>query len=226
MKRKNVLTLLLELVFLVVFNLVFFVVGSLPHKASVWISYVCIHFAYLMVLATPFLNRKNLNPSIFGVSLESISATYFFVEFVVGLFFILIARNWLKACLVSQIVIAGIYAAILLIKLITNEQTADKVAKREAEVAYIKNAASELKALVGKTSDKKANKAIEKAYDAVHASPVKSSATVEETEKRISCTVAELSDAVKRNDATYIIALANEIIELTNKRNQQLSLEN
>ena len=69
MNKKSVLWILLDLVFLAVFNTVFFVAGGTDHTASVWISYGFIHFAYLMVLVTPFLIRKSSSAAVFGFSL-------------------------------------------------------------------------------------------------------------------------------------------------------------
>lgn len=58
MNKKSLLYILLDLIFLAVFNTVFFVVGGTEHPASVWIAYGFIHFSYIMVLVTPFLVRK------------------------------------------------------------------------------------------------------------------------------------------------------------------------
>lgn len=227
MNKKSVLFILLDLVFLAVFNLVFFVLGGAEHVASVWIAYGFIHFAYIMVLVTSFMIRKGSSSSaLFGMTLYGVSAAYFFVEFITGLIFVFVASESYKASLVIQAIIAGIYAVILLANLIANEHTADNVAKHEAEVAYIKNIATELKALIGKSSDKKADKEIEKAYDVVHASPTKSSTAAQEIEKRIYCVVSELREAVKHDDATQVIVIAQEIVELTEERNRNLRLSN
>ena len=88
MNKKSVLWILLDLVFLIVFNIVFFVMGGAQHPASVWISYGFIHFAYIMLVVTPFLIRKSSSAAVFGFSLYSISSAYFFAAFIVGVIFI------------------------------------------------------------------------------------------------------------------------------------------
>ena len=226
MNKKSFLYILLDLVFLVVFNTVFFVVGGTEHPISVWISYVFIHFSYIMILATPFLTRKSSSAAIFGFSLYSVSAVYFFVEFFVGLVFILVGSDSYKASLVTQVIIAGIYAVLLISNLIANEHTADRVERHEEEVAYIKDAASRIKLLVGKVSDKKANKEIEKAYDLLHSSPTKSAATVKLLEEEIKNKVTDLEDAVAANETASIITIAGEIIAKTEERNRKLRLSN
>lgn len=222
MNRKSVLTLLLESIFLIVFNVVFFVAGGLPHNVSVWFAYGFIHLAYAMVLLTPILTGKHAQASVLGLSLYGISLTYFFAEFLVGLVFILLNSKSYSASLVTQIILACLYAAILLANVIVNEHTADSITKHEAEVFYIKNTASKLKALIDKAPDKKARKEIEKAYDTLHASSVKSSTAVEETERRIDCLVFELEQAVKCSDVDRAISVAQDIVAQTNARNRML----
>ena len=224
MNKRSVLWILLDLIFLAVFNTVFFVVGGTEHTASVWISYGFIHFAYLMVLVTPFLIRKSSSAAVFGFPLYSISSTYFLLEFVVGLIFIFMKSESYKAALIVQVIIAGIYAILLLSHLIANEHTADSVERHEEEVAYIKAASSRIKALIGKAKDKKANKEIEKTYDTLHSSPSKTVATVRSIESNVMNKVTELESAVSDQDTATIIAISGEIVSLMEERNRKIRL--
>lgn len=222
MKKKNILWILLDIVFLAVFNTVFFMVGGTDHPASAWISYGFIHFSYLMILVTPFLIRKSSSQAVFGFSLYSVSAVYFFVEFIAGLVFIFISSESYKASLVVQVIISGIYAVMLISNLIANEYTADSVEQHEDEVAYIKNAASRVKILIGKASDKKANKEIERAYDLLHSSPSKSNNAVAPLESAILRAIYELESAVSSKDEDAIFSKSREIISLAETRNDEL----
>lgn len=226
MNKKSILYILLDLVFLAVFNTVFFVVGGMEHPASVWISYGFIHFAYLMVLATPFLTRKSSSASVFGFALYSVSSVYFIIEFIVGLIFIFVRSDSFKASLVAQVIIAGIYAVMLLSNMIANEHTADSIERHEDEVAYIKNASSRVKLLVGKASEKKANKEIEKVYDLLHSSPTRSMATVKFLEEQIINKVSELENAVSSNSTSQIITVTGEIASMIEERNRKLRIAN
>ena len=127
MSKKSILWILLDLIFLAVFNAIFFVAIETKQPASVWISYGFIHFSYLMVIATPLLIRKSSSASVFGFSLYSISATYFFIEFVLGVIFILIKPESYKFTLIVQIIIAAIYLIMLISHMIANEATADSI---------------------------------------------------------------------------------------------------
>lgn len=224
MNKKTVLYVLMDAVFLIVFNTVFFTVGGFKHPASVWLSYGFIHFSYLMILATPFLIRKSSSSAVFGFSISSVSAAYFLLEFVVGLIFIVLKSETIKVALVVQIIIAGLYAITLLGNLLANEYTADAVDRKEEEVAYIKFASSRVKALISRTSDKKAEKAIERAYDILHASPTKSAMAVKKIEEEVLNKVTQLENAVASNQSADIISYSGEIIELMNERNRKLRL--
>ncbi|MDL2232379.1 hypothetical protein LJC63_02200 [Ruminococcaceae bacterium OttesenSCG-928-L11] len=226
MNKRTVLWIILDLVFLVVFNTVFFVVAGTEHPASVWISYGFIHFSYIMVLVTPFLIRKSRSAAVFGFSLYSISSGYFFVEFIVGLIFIFIGSDSYKAALVVQIVIAGLYAVLLLSNMIANDHTAEDVERHKYEVTFIKDASSRIKLLVGKASDKKANKEIEKTYDCLHSSPTKSKPAVSSIEADILDKLSALENAVSTNSIQNVIAISKEITNLVEERNRKLKVSN
>lgn len=224
MNKKSVLWIILELVFLIVFNTVFFVAGGFEHPASVWLSYGFIHFAYIMVIATPFLIQKNSSAAVFGFSLYSVLSTYFLMEFVVGLIFIFFRQESVKAALIAQVIIAGIYAVILISHLLANESTADSVERREEEVSYIKTAASRVKALIGKLDNKKANKEVEKVYDLLHSSPTRTISSAHSLEMEIKNKISELEGVVATKDNDAVIALAGELLQTIEERNHKIRL--
>ena len=226
MKKKSLLWVALDLVFLIVFNTVFFVAGGATHPASVWISYAFIHFAYLMVLVTPFLTRKSSSAAVFGFSIYTISSAYFLVEFIVGIVFIFLRQDSYKPALIVQIVLAGIYAIILISHLIANESTADSIERHEQEVAYIKEAASRVKPLIGKLSDKKADREIEKLYDLLHSSPSKSCVSAQSIEISVINKITELEFAVSSGDENKIANILSEIYSLVEERNRIVRLSN
>lgn len=226
MNKKSILYILLDLIFLVIFNVVFFVAGGTEHPVSVWISYGFIHFSYIMILITPLLVRKSSSAVIFGFSLYSISSTYFFVELIIGLIFVFIKSESYKPALITQIILAGIYAILLISNMIANENTADSLEKHEYEVAYIKNISSRVKLLVGKANDKKANKEIERVYDLLHSSPTRSTSTVKLIEEQIKNMIIDLEDAVLANDSTTIITVSGELISLIEERNRKIRISN
>ncbi|MCL2216803.1 MAG: hypothetical protein FWB91_07250 [Defluviitaleaceae bacterium] len=220
--KVSVLWLILNLIFLFIFNVFFFLLGERPHYMSVWMSYVFIHFAYFMLIATPILTRKGKNSKLFGPALYSISAAYFFVAFVAGVVFVLIASDSYTTALLVQLSIAGIYGVILIFHMIANEHTADAEEQRQYQVDYVKNATFHLKRILDKVKDKEAKKKVEKAFDAVNSSPVKSHPNVGQIERRILTLIDELDDAVSESDKQTLIAKADYLLTAVNDRNSHL----
>ena len=224
MNKKAILWSALDLVFLVVFNTVFFMAGGGGRVASVWIAYGFIHLAYAMVVATPFLIGKGSNAAIFGYSLYAISSAYFLLELVVGVVFILIKADSCKVSLIVQMAIAAVYAIVLLVTLLANEHTAEGTKRHEKEVAFIKTAASRVKALESRGQNRKVNKEIAKAYDTLHASPVKTAPEVADVEAEIMQKIEQLEAVISGEDEDAVILAAREIVVLTEKRNRTLQL--
>lgn len=222
MNKKSVLWILLDLVFLIVFNIVFFVMGGAQHPASVWISYGFIHFAYIMLVVTPFLIRKSSSAAVFGFSLYSISSAYFFAAFIVGVIFIAVHPENYKWSLIVQVVIAGFYAIMLISNMIANEHTADSIERHEMELQYVKESSAMLKGIMEMAPDKALKKKIEKAYDLLHSSQVKSSGAVRDYEVTVMDLIEVLEQNVARNDVAAANTTLDIIMKNANERNRRL----
>ena len=224
MKKKNVLWTILNSIFLIVFNALFFTLSdNTEHNASVWISYGFIHFAYLMLLITPKLIRKGgKSTAVFGFSLYAISSVYFLIQFVTGLAFILVAPESFKAALIIQLCLAGLYCIMLISHMLSNEYTAEAEEKRQSQIEYIKDVSAQLKSLLEKISDKETKKKVERVYDAIYSSPVKSHPSLAQMEKNIIQSVNDLEHEVTTGHKEKTISLANSILSLINERNQLL----
>ena len=222
MKKSNVLHTVLNLIFLIIFNAVFFVLGGIDYKISAWISYGFIHFAYFMLLLTKFFIREGKSSKVFSLSLHSISSIYFLIELLTGAIFILVSPESYKAALLVQLCIAGLYGIILLINMIANERTADAEEKRQYQIAYVKDASIKLKMLLDRVNEKEARKKIERIYDAVYSSPVKSHPDLGQIEHQILQSIYELENAVSSGSKDTIIPLADSLLGAVNERNMRL----
>lgn len=225
--KKSVMKIIMGLIFLVIFNLVFFVSnGSVPQPASVWISYAFIHFAYIMLVLTPVLTRKSSSSDVFGFSIYTISLVYFIVEFVIGVIFILIKMKSWKFALIVQAILAAVYLFILISHLIANENTADSLERHEAEVAYIKEAASRVKLLEDRLPDKNVNRQIERLYDLLHTSQSRSNESVRSLEMNIMDSIPDLERAVSSGDPEKALSVVTEITKAVEERNRRLRISN
>ena len=226
MNKKTLLWLLLQLVFLIVFNIVFFVTSGTVHPASVWVSYGFIHFAYIMLMITPLLVRKTTNTAVFGYPLNAISTAYFIIAFLVGVGFIIAHPESYIAALVTQIILLGIYAVLLLSHMIANEETADSIERHEMDLEYVKDASSHLKRISESIDDKQFYKKVERLYDLLHASPVKTNASVRDFELSVLGLIDELEMYIANNDYSNAELTINKIERNANERNRRLKYDN
>lgn len=223
---KTFLWMIVICIFPVAFNAVFFTAGGTVHEMSTWISYGFIHFAYLMLLLTPLFIREGKNAGVFGFPLFSISSLYFFVELCVGVVCILISPRDATAAFLVQLVIAGLYGIAVVPNLIANEYTADAEETRQRQIDYVKSASARLESLLEKIDDKETKKKVERVYDAVYSSPVKSHPNLEQMEMRILESIRALETAVFTGNGNGITAQADSLEAAINERNRRLKMLN
>lgn len=226
MNKKNILWIILDLIFLVIFNVVFFVIGGTEYPASVWISYGFMHLAYIMLLITPKLIRKSSSSSVFGFSLYSISSTYFLVEFIIGVIFIFAKFESYKGSLIVQIIIGGIYGVMLVSHMIANEYNTDSIEQHEKELQYVNECSARLKGIIDQVEDKNIKKKIEKAYDTLRSSQVKSNNAVRDYELTVIDLIDALEQNINRNDLVTASATLDKILKNADERNRRVRLYN
>ena len=201
-------------------------VSGFKNSASILISYCFIHFAYLMLITTPLLIRKSKSAHVFGYSLYTISAVYFLIQFIIGIIFIIISPKSTTIAFLIQLCIAGLYGIILIANLIANEHTANAEEKRQHKIAYVKDASAKLKILLENISDKEAKKQVERVYDAVYSSPVKSNQNLAIIEYNIIESINKLEDEIYAKNNENIVTLAKLLLNEINERNIRLKALN
>lgn len=227
MKRTNLYWLILNSIFLIVFNAFFFMLkGVKEHYTSVWVSYGFIHFAYFFLLLTPFFIRKGTFSADYSRPLFLISSLYFIITFIVGVIFIAIEPEKSIAAWLMQIGLLGVFAAWFISNLIANEHSANSIEKHEKEVQYVKTVSAQLKLSLFQITDSKTNKQVEQLYDYIHSSPTKSSSSVSGIEQNIIDELKYLLNAISLNDNLMAAQSANKILEMAKERNQKLHLLN
>ncbi len=226
MKKSKLLRYLIHLIVLLVFNIFYFGIWGTQHPTSAWIAYGFIHFSYIMLIITPLITEKGKDYATYAQSMYAISSTYFIVEFVVGVVFIIWAPEGYKFSLFSQVAIVAIYLVILFSNMIADEHTAKAVEKHQAELIYVKESCSMLKSILEGIDDKHLYRQVEKVYDLISSSPVKSHSNVHSIESQIMSEINTLGYVVHSGDTTVIIASVNKILRLANERNRLLRLAN
>ena len=154
--------------------------------------------------------------------LYSISVTYFLIEFVTGIIFISVSPESHKAALLVQLCIAGLYGIAFVSNMLSNEYTAAAEEKRQNQISFVKDTSAKVKSMLENISDKETKKAVERVYDAIYSSPVKSCPNVEQIEKQIIQSVNNLESEVKSDNKEAIISVAKSLLSLITERNNLL----
>lgn len=225
MNRKNVFVVLIDLIFLIVFNAVFFIVTT-ERNTTTWISYGFIHLSYMMLLLLSVISRKGTKSTVIGYSTYTIATLYFLIEFVLGLFFIFRNQETVKLALVLNIILFGIYALLLLSSLLADEHMRDGVLRREEEVLFIKTASSRLNNVMMIADDKSLKRKIEQTCDLLRTSPSKSTSQVKETELQIENKISELEAAIQSKQIVSCYTILMQLDSLIRKRNLDLKNSN
>lgn len=217
--KKGLLFTLLDLLFLIVFNVIFFTVIGTSAVASIWISYGFIHFAYIMVLLTPLFTKKKTDASLFGMSILTVSAIYFLIELVFD--GVLIFTGFLTALPVFLInlVSTGIYLAILISSVLVTDSISMNAERHQMEKLYIKNSSNDLLLIMAMIDDKNLLKRIETAYDIISSSPAISNSKAHNIEKEIEQKIGFLKVEISNDNVLEVEKLINQIIKLAKQRN-------
>lgn len=116
---------------LILFNVLFFLIAGSVHPQSVWISYVWIQLAFLLLIATPFFARRTENGPVYKITLALISGIYCAVEFVAGLIVIILRPESVKGPIIAQVIPFCLYLFVLLGDLLFIELAAESEKRKE-----------------------------------------------------------------------------------------------
>ena len=140
--------------------------------------------------------------------------------------FILVSPEGYRGAFLVQIFIAGLYGAIFISNMIANEKTADVEEKRQHQINYVKEASAKIKNLSDRIRDKETKKKVEKVYDALYSSPVKSHPDLSQIENRILLSINDLDTAASAGNKERMISLADSLLTAVNERNTRLKTLN
>ena len=166
-KISRVYWLLLHILFLGVFNTIFFLVKGTDNLPSVWISYGAIHLAYFLAWILPLWRSKTANMFGFGAILTV--HAYFWLQLVVGIIFIAVEPESWKLAFIVQLLVFFIYAVPTLIFLISGGYAAEGKPILDALDAQVSVDSTKDYAKIAKT---KLNMAVKQTVDMELKTPV------------------------------------------------------
>ena len=226
MTKKNILTIILDSVFVVAFNMLFFINGGLVHTATVWTIYGFLHFAFFMVLVTPLISAKGTTAVQSKTVIYAISLLYFFVELIFAIIFIFFVILGFRLTLSLEIIVTALYLVVLTVNLLADDSTEKKQNAHDKGNAFIKNISQKIKYIESTVSDKNAKTKLESLYYLAHTSPSKSSESVKMYDNEILENLKTLEEASEKGNVSDILSTACEIEKILNRRNFELKAMN
>jgi len=223
MSKNRKLWIILDLIFVVVFNVLFFMISGFDHKTSVWAAYVFIHVAYVLLIVTPkFIEGENTSNAI-DVPIYTISVFFFLAEFVINIFLIVIKIGSVKPVFIVNLIVIAIYAYLIISNMIANNKTSTDIKRQSLEAYFIKSASENLRIIKGRSNDQ-VKDIIERLCDKISASQTKSNSEVADLERDIIDMIGQLGDAVDCDDIEKIEQLTKGITRKVDDRNSRLRI--
>ena len=146
----------------------------------------------------------------------------YYLLLLVGVMLIIISPQKAKASWLIHVSLLAVAAVYLIANMISNEHIADNMEKQEKDLQYIKKMSARLKPLITEAHDSEVSRRIERLYDTVMASPVKSNENAQVVEAQLIGMLAELEDSVNEGKAMDQTRIIDEMQKLVNRRNSML----
>src|SRR5574344_1800682 len=100
--KNKILWIILDSVFVIAFNLIFFIIKGIDNSNSVWLCYGIIHFSYFIFLITKYFSQSGKYHHIFVSILYTISFVYLFIEIILCSVFVFFYELPFNTTLVIQ----------------------------------------------------------------------------------------------------------------------------
>lgn len=225
--KVNILKIIIGLIFLIVFNVLFFLLGGTERSDTEWVCYGFIHAAYLCLLVTPLFCNAGKGETVLSASLYLRALFYFFTELVIGLGFI-----WYNAYnpipIVWPAIIQGILLAVFLIlqlmSVLANDATKASLAKQRQERVYIRSIAENLKEAMRQVNDPTLHKQLANCYESLNSSSLESFPEALDAELELENAVNTLCSFVEQGDTSQLGQQIQNIQVAMKHRNQAIRM--
>ncbi len=164
--KENIFKVVIALIFLAIFNLVFFLLDG-PANPVNWVSYGFITFAYLMLLATPLFGGNAKGLTVLQATLWMNATGYFFLELAVGIVFFVLGPQDMTWPLIVQAVILAIFIIMQLMSALANKSTDQSIRKQRAESQHIRQMSDKLRSRLAMVDDAELKKELTVFYQSL-----------------------------------------------------------
>lgn len=212
LKKSSVFKYAAFLIFLAIFNLVFWLVADVDNMSTTnWIAYGVIHGSYLLIILSGLFTGKHEDAYVGKSLLRSVSTAFFPLQFILGIIFIIpdTDASWfLKLAIGVFGVVTLIYIACVLVVLFASGSSAEERAGVEA-ARNAKVSVASLRVIRARTTDGDIQAKIDALLDRselVAVTPDKAMAFAQASKR--------LERAVKASEKSVAMAAADELLAI------------
>lgn len=238
MNKKTFILILLFSLFLIAFNILYFLYIDIKGaNSATWISYGFIHLSYIVFILSIFLIKKSRADNSYDIATAFITWKYFCAAYAVGVGCIfkttLVPQGLSFAIrdlqepfwpLMTQTIIAVTFIAWWLASLWANEVTAESMERQERDHQFIKSGALILNGIVRNCSDAKTRRVVEHCYDVMSSSPERTHTNVLQLEQDILKSIGNMERASRNENNEGLILLAEDVTKMLQERNRILRM--
>ena len=217
--KTIILKTVVALVFLALFNVLFFVLGGTEQSQVNWVSYGFIHAAYLSLLATPLFKARGKGIMVLTASLYLRAAFYFTAELVLGIIFIAIQPEKVTWPLIIQSVMLAFFLVMQLMSVMANDATETAIQKQRTESAYIRTMAMQVKSALRDIEDESLRNHVTRCYESLNNCSIETFPETQDAELRLRNAVEMLCTAIEEKDRAQIEAKAKCVTHALQTRN-------
>lgn len=216
--KTTLIRIVFTLVFLVVFNTLFFLLSGTDNPTSVWVSYAYIHVAYFTILFLPVLKTKGDASYYLSSVLYGQAITYFILELIAGVVFIVYRMESPVWSLVVQTALWLIFVVLILGNAWANQATAQSLEKRKQDIDAYQSMRMSLKRLMAKTDKPELKRLIADCSDKLEASSSRQTQESEKIDIEIEQAIASLRQSITGDDVKESTSLARQLAGLIEER--------
>ncbi|MCM1317275.1 MAG: hypothetical protein NC241_03745 [Bacteroides sp.] len=216
--KNNILKVIIGLVFIGIFNLIFFT-ADIPLTDASWCTYAFVMAAYILLLSTP-LFAKGSSDAILQGSLWVRASIYFFSELIAAAIFIAINPDAITWPVIVQGCMLAFFIIFQLMGVLANDATTDSLA-RQRELAFEKQSLiEELQNALQCAGDPKAKSMLHRAIDAISNSPLRTCPQAIDADRQVRDAVNEVSFAIDGDfNPDMLRQKVNTLLQAVQKRN-------
>ena len=230
MKKRFNLYIIAWAVLLALFNVIAFVsvgwAGQEKYTSSFWIGYVFITVMFIGQLICSYMAFKadSAKKLFYHISLIRTSYIGLIVSFIVGGLCMLISPlpYWVGVIVCAIVLVVNVLSVIKATASIDEIERIDT--KVNTQTFFIKSLTVDADTLTASAKSEAIKAECRKVYEAIRYSDPMSHDALSSVESQITVKFAELSEAVKTDDANKVTEIANEIIILVVDRNKKCKL--